>query len=60
MLAVSGYVANAAQTPAVLTTMLLTVTALPAALAALAIVTLLFYPLSTDRMREVTAQIGEM
>lgn len=60
MLATSGYVADAAQSPAVLTTMLLTVTALPAALAVLAIIALVFYPLSSDRMKEVSAQISRM
>lgn len=60
MLAASGYVADTAQTPAVLRTMLMTLTAVPAGLAVLAIVALSFYPLTTARMREISAQISDM
>ncbi|GEM_PF-6944217 len=58
LLAAAGYTPNVAQSPAVLTTMTLTITVLPAVSSAAAIVVLLFYPLSSHRMQTITSSLS--
>lgn len=58
LLAAAGYMPNVAQSPAVLTTMELTITVLPAISSAAAIVILIFYPLTGHRMQTITSSLS--
>ncbi len=59
LLAATGYVANAQQTPAAMNGINLVVNIIPAVCVAVSLIPLLFYKLNDERMAEITRQLEE-